>query len=52
MTYGKKKNDNRTPDIDTHSMVAYELTLGFQELEPVFDDDYGDGDKIPTEIGY
>jgi hypothetical protein len=52
MTYGKKKEDNRTPDIDTHSMVAYELTLGFQELEPVFDDDYGDGDKIPTEIGY
>jgi hypothetical protein len=52
MTYGKKKNDNRTPDIDTHSMVAYELTLGFQELEPVFDDDYGDGDEIPTEIGY
>jgi len=52
MTYGKKKNDNRTPDIDTHSMVAYELTLGFQELEPVFDDDYIDGDKIPTEIGY
>ena len=52
MTYGKKKEDNRTPDIHTHSMVAYELTLGFQELEPVFDDDYGVDSVIPTEIGY
>jgi len=42
MTYGG--NDK--------SMVAYELSLIFQELEPVFDDDYIDGDEIPTEIGY
>jgi hypothetical protein len=41
-----------TYDGNDKSMVAYELSLTFQELEPVFDDDYIDGDKIPTEIGY
>ena len=36
-------------------MNAYSMTLSFQELEPVYNDDYGkeniDG-KIPAEIGY
>ena len=31
-------------------MVAYQLTLSFQELEPVFNDDYGDQDL--AEIGF
>jgi hypothetical protein len=28
---------------EERSMTAYELNLSFQELEPVFDDEYGDG---------
>ena len=39
-------------DPDGRSMTAYELTLSFQELEPIFDDDYDDGDNLPTNIGY
>lgn len=34
------------------SMTAYEMQLTFQELEPIFDDDYEDGDNYPTNIGY
>jgi hypothetical protein len=37
------------------SMTAYELSLSFQELEPIFDDDYDDKNKdaLPfTNIGY
>ena len=45
MTYGKER------DTDTHSMVGYELTLMFQELEPLFDDEYGDEEKI-SNVGY
>lgn len=33
------------------SMVAYELTLSFQELEPLFDDEYGADENI-TNIGF
>jgi len=39
-------------DPDGRSMTAYELSLNFQELEPIFDDDYDDGDNSPTNIGY
>ena len=47
-------------DIDERSMTAYELSLSFNELEPIFDDDYDkdfDGvdkqDALPfTNIGY
>ena len=39
-------------DPDGRSMTAYELTLSFNELEPIFDDDYDDGDNSPTNIGY
>ena len=39
-------------DPDGRSMTAYELSLSFQELEPIFDDDYDDGDNSPTNIGY
>jgi hypothetical protein len=37
---------------DGRSMTAYELSLSFQELEPIFDDDYDDKDALPTNIGY
>ena len=35
-------------------MTSYEITMQFQELEPIFNDDYGniDGKSIDTEIGY
>ena len=43
-------------DPDGRSMTAYELSLSFQELEPIFDDDYDngkDGATGPfTNIGY
>jgi len=39
-------------DPDGRSMTAYELSLNFQELEPIFDDDYDDGDNEPKNIGY
>jgi len=46
--------DDSSPD--GRSMTAYELSLSFQELEPIFDDDYDDGKdgaKGPfTNIGY
>ena len=36
------------------TMVSYELTLGFNELEPVFNDDYGlgNGKEADDEIGF
>jgi len=53
MTYGKKKDKNGTPDIDSHSMVGYELSLTFQELEPLFDDEYGnEPSNAITNVGY
>ena len=39
-------------DPDGRSMTAYELSLSFQELEPIYDDDYDDKDALPTNIGY
>jgi hypothetical protein len=35
-------------------MTSYEITMQFQELEPIFNDDYGniDGNAIDSEIGY
>lgn len=35
-------------------MTSYEITMQFQELEPIFNDDYGniDGKSLDTEIGY
>jgi hypothetical protein len=51
---------NYTPDgtymtysgkLDERSMTAYELSLTFQELEPIFDDDYGNEAEINS-IGY
>ena len=32
-------------------MTSYQLTMGFQELEPVYNDDYGN-DSFPNEIGF
>jgi hypothetical protein len=35
------------------AMVSYEIQMQFTELEPIFNDDYGNADNIPdTEIGY
>jgi hypothetical protein len=46
--------DDSSPD--GRSMTAYELSLSFSELEPIFDDDYDDGkDAVKgqfTNIGY
>ena len=46
--------DDSSPD--GRSMTAYELSLSFSELEPIFDDDYDDGkDDVKgqfTNIGY
>jgi hypothetical protein len=47
---------NYTPDgtymtYTDSSMTAYELSLTFQELEPIFDDDYGNEEKINS-IGF
>jgi hypothetical protein len=38
-------------NIDERSMISYNITLQFQELEPVFDDEYGNETTI-TNIGY
>jgi hypothetical protein len=49
---------NYTPDgtymtYDDSSMTAYELSLTFQEIEPIFDDDYGFIDNnADTSIGF
>ena len=48
-------NVNYTPDgtystFYNSSMAAYELSFEFQELEPIFNDEYGDEDN--TGIGY
>ena len=43
MTYSSRGN----PDGDEKSMTAYRLSLSFQELEPLFDDEYGlDDDNV------
>ncbi len=46
--------DDSNPD--GRSMTAYELSLSFSELEPIFDDDYDDGKDGAsgsfTNIGY
>ena len=33
-------------------MVSYQITMGFQELEAVYNDDYGDTDALPSQIGF
>ena len=40
MTYSSRGN----PDGDEKSMTAYRMTLSFSELEPLFDDEYGESD--------
>ena len=32
-------------------MTAYQMTMGFQEIEPVYNDDYGNN-PFPEEIGF
>jgi hypothetical protein len=53
-------NVNYTPDgtymtykgagVDDRSMTAYELSLTFQEIEPIFDDDYNEIDSNDKEV--
>lgn len=51
---------NYTPDgsysvYDDSSMTCYELNLGFQELQPIYNDDYGDDfgpDNPAQNVGY
>lgn len=38
-------------EVDERSMISYEISLTFEELEPIFDDEYGDETTI-TSIGY
>ena len=38
-------------NINERSMISYEISLSFEELEPVFDDEYGNESTI-TSIGY
>ena len=51
-------NVNYTPDgnyatYDDSSMVSYEIQFAFQELEPVYNDDYGKMDNNSDQsIGY
>ena len=40
---------------DDTSMVAYQITFSFKELDPIFNDDYGNiegVDASDTEIGF
>ena len=35
------------------SMTAYQVTMNFQEIVPIYNDDYGDdGTEVPAEIGF
>ena len=49
---------NYTPDgnystYEDGIMTSYKMTLGFQELEPIYSDDYGRvGSSVPAEIGF
>ena len=33
-------------------MTAYNITLNFQELNPIYNDDYGSSGPLPAEIGF
>ena len=34
-------------------MTAYQVTMGFQEMTPIYNDDYGDsGNTVPARIGH
>ena len=48
---------NYTPDgnyatFRDGKMVSYELSMQFQELDPIYNDDYGNAEQFPTEIGF
>ena len=34
------------------AMTSYEMSLNFSELEPVYNDEYGDGGELPAAIGF
>ena len=40
--------ENSYMTYDDTSMVAYNMQLAFQELEPIFNDDYDDNDQEQT----
>ena len=33
-------------------MVSYQITMGFQELEAVYNDDYRNDGSLPSQIGF
>jgi hypothetical protein len=33
-------------------MTQYKMTLGFSELVPIYNDDYGSDKRVPAEIGF
>ena len=43
--------ENNYATFSDGAMTSYDLTLSFGELEPIFNDDYGDG-AFPAEIGF
>lgn len=49
VNYTPEGNYMAFDDSDDPSMVSYQLDLQFQELEPLYDDDYGEG---WSDIGY
>ena len=44
--------ENNYATFSDGAMTSYELTLAFGELEPIFNDDYGNDATFPSEIGY
>ena len=33
-------------------MTAYQMTMTYSELNPIYNDDYGDDTPLPAEIGF
>ena len=33
-------------------MTAYQMTMTYSELNPIYNDDYGDDNPLPSEIGF
>ena len=37
---------------DDGVMTAYNITMNFQEMNPIYNDDYGSSGPLPAEIGF
>ena len=33
-------------------MTAYQINMNFQEMNPIYNDDYGSSGPLPAEIGF